>query len=158
MSSSRVRPVEARVVIGPGLYGRLTARSSRRDRRGAPGGGLTRGRARSYSRLMPLRIVWYPDGSPVAQLAAALPAPFEGHPLSEAPTLRSRAGDPEILVLDTDHDPLDAARVLGERANSVLVVGLVSPQDDGPRWPMSWYAYLPRPGTPGGLAKTLENA
>ena len=107
---------------------------------------------------MPRRIVWYPDGSPVAQLAAALPAPFEGHPLSEAPTLRSRAGDPEILVLDTDHDPLDAARVLGERANSVLVVGLVSPQDDGPRWPMSWYAYLPRPVTPGVLAKTLENA
>jgi len=107
---------------------------------------------------MPRRIVWYPDGSPVAQLAAALPAPFEGHPLSEAPTLRSRAGDPEILVLDADHDPLDAARVLGERANSVLVVGLVSPQDDGPRWPMSWYAYLPRPVTPGVLAKTLENA
>ncbi|OGK81868.1 MAG: hypothetical protein A2X52_21285 [Candidatus Rokubacteria bacterium GWC2_70_16] len=102
--------------------------------------------------------MWYPDGSPVAQLAAALPAPFEGHPLSEAPTLRSRAGDPEILVLDADHDPLDAARVLGERANSVLVVGLVSPQDDGPRWPMSWYAYLPRPVTPGVLAKTLENA
>ncbi len=107
---------------------------------------------------MPRRIVWYPDGSPVAQLAAALPMPFEGHPLSEAPTLRSRAGDPEILVLDTDHDPLDAARVLGERANSVLVVGLVSPQDDGPRWPMSWYAYLPRPVTPAVLAKTLENA
>ncbi|MBI2529396.1 MAG: GAF domain-containing protein [Candidatus Rokubacteria bacterium] len=107
---------------------------------------------------MPRRIVWYPDGSPVAQLAAALPVPFEGHPLSQAPTLRSRAGDPEILVLDADHDPLDSARALGQRANSVLVVGLVSPEDDGPRWPMSWYACLPRPVTPSVLAKTLENA
>jgi len=107
---------------------------------------------------MPRQIVWYPDGSPVAQLAATLPAPFEGHPLSEASTLRRRANDPEILVLDADHDPIDAAKALGQRANSVLVVGLVSPRDDGPRWPMSWYAYLPRPVTSAVLAKTLENA
>jgi len=107
---------------------------------------------------MPRQIVWYPDGSPVAQLAAALPAPFEGHPLSEASTLRRRTGDPEILLLDADHDPIDAAKALGQRAKSVLVVGLVSPRDDGPRWPMSWYAYLPRPVTPAVLAKTLENA
>ncbi|MEK7838122.1 MAG: hypothetical protein AAB328_09085, partial [candidate division NC10 bacterium] len=43
---------------------------------------------------MPRRIVWYPDGSPVARLVAALPAPFEGHPLSEVATPRRRADDP----------------------------------------------------------------
>ena len=107
---------------------------------------------------MPRRIVWYPDGSPVARLAAALPAPFEGHPLSEVATPRRRTDDPEVLVLDVDHDPLDAAGAMGPGAAGIPVVGLVSAMDDGRRWPASWYAYLPKPVTAPILAKTLENA
>jgi len=67
---------------------------------------------------MPRQIVWYPDGSPVAQLAAALPAPFEGHPLSEASTLRRRTGDPEILLLDEPFGDLDPI-TLRDVANSL---------------------------------------
>ncbi len=107
---------------------------------------------------MPRQIVWYPDGSPAAALVAALPAPFEGHPLSEADTLSRRADDPEILVLDAERDPPDAVRALGPRAGAVLVVGLVPAGDAGRPWPASWYAYVPRSAPAAVLARTIENA
>src|SRR3990167_6882167 len=88
MSSSRVRPVEARVVIGPGLYGRLTARSSRRGRRGAPGGWLDSGTG---------QIILSPHASPDRVVSGRLAGRAAGGRASRTPR-----GAPALGGLDAE--------------------------------------------------------
>jgi HD-GYP domain-containing protein (c-di-GMP phosphodiesterase class II) len=104
------------------------------------------------------QIVWFPDGSPVAAVAAALRKEFEPHPLSEMATLRRRADDPEVLVADLERDDPAAAEAVRTRPRLVPVVGLVGADGPPPGWPPTWYAYLPRPVTPFLLGAALGHA
>src|SRR5262245_12220925 len=104
------------------------------------------------------QIIWYPDGSPTAAIARGLPDGFEAHPLSAVDSVRRRADDPEAVVVDLDHDPVDVIEALGGKLAGVPVLGLVTPSEEPERWPKACYAYLPKPVTPFILARTLENA
>ena len=104
------------------------------------------------------QLVWFPDGSPVAVLAQALPAEFEAHPLSEIESLRRRADDPEVLVVDLETDSPDAVRAALARPRLVPVVGLLSGVEAPRGWPATRYSYLPKSATPFVLAATLEQA
>jgi HD-GYP domain-containing protein (c-di-GMP phosphodiesterase class II) len=104
------------------------------------------------------QIVWFPDGSPVAAVTAALPADFEPHPLSELGTLRRRPDDPEVLVADLERDSPAAAGEVRTRPRLVPIVGLVGADEPPAGWPPTWYAYLPKPVTPFILASTLAHA
>ena len=104
------------------------------------------------------QLVWFPDGSPVAVLAQALPAEFEAHPLSEIESLRRRADDPEVLVVDLEADSPDAVRAALARPRLVPVVGLLSGVEAPRGWPATRYSYLPKSATPFVLAATLEQA
>ena len=104
------------------------------------------------------QLVWFPDGSPVAVLAQALPAEFEAHPLSEIESLRRRADDPEVLVVDLEADSPDAVRAALARPRLVPVVGLLSGAEAPCGWPATRYSYLPKSATPFVLAATLEQA
>ena len=104
------------------------------------------------------QLVWFPDGSPAAVLAQALPAEFEAHPLSEIESLRRRADDPEVLVVDLEADSPDAVRAALARPRLVPVVGLLSGAEAPRGWPATRYSYLPKSATPFVLAATLEQA
>jgi HD-GYP domain-containing protein (c-di-GMP phosphodiesterase class II) len=104
------------------------------------------------------QIVWIPDGSPAAAVAAALPADYEAHPLSERGTLRRRADDPEVLVADLEHDPPSAADAVRALPRLVPIVGLVGGAGPPAGWPPTWYAYLPKPVSPFILASALAHA
>ena len=104
------------------------------------------------------QFVWYPDGSPAAVLARTLPAEYEAHPLSEWETLRRRADDPEVLVVDLEADSPDAIRPALARPRLVPVVGFLSGTEAPRGWPASRYTFLPRSATPFVLAATLEQA
>ena len=107
---------------------------------------------------MQRQLVWFPDGSPVAVLARALPAEFEAHPLSELESLRRRSDDPEVLVVDLEADSPDAVRAALARPRLVPVVGLLSGAEAPSGWPATRYSYLPKSATPFTLASTLEQA
>jgi HD-GYP domain-containing protein (c-di-GMP phosphodiesterase class II) len=104
------------------------------------------------------QIVWFPDGSPAAAVAAALPADYEAHPLSEMGTLRRRADDPAVLVADLEHDPPSAAETVRALPRLVPIVGLVGGTGPPAGWPPTWYAYLPKPVSPFILASALAHA
>ncbi|HET6367724.1 MAG TPA: HD domain-containing phosphohydrolase [Pseudomonadales bacterium] len=104
------------------------------------------------------QLVWFPDGSPAAVLAQALPAEFEAHPLSEIESLRRRADDPEVLVVDFEADSPDAVHAALARPRLVPVVGLLSGAEAPRGWPATRYSYLPKSATPFVLAATLEQA
>src|SRR4030095_16775048 len=116
--------------------------------------------APSYSRAMRRQIVWFPDGSPVAAVAAALPPEYEARPLSELETLRRRAADPEVLVVDLEHDSPSAVEKVRARPRLIPVIGLVGAAGPPDGWPLasSPLAYLPRPTTPFILASALAQA
>ena len=104
------------------------------------------------------QLVWFPDGSPAAALAQALPAEYEAHPLSEWESLRRRSDDPEVLVVDLEADSPDTVRPALARTRLVPVVGLLSGTEAPRGWPASRYTFLPRSATPFILAATLEQA
>jgi HD-GYP domain-containing protein (c-di-GMP phosphodiesterase class II) len=104
------------------------------------------------------QLVWFPDGSPAAALARALPAEYEAHPLSEIESLRRRADDPEVLVVDLEVDSPDAVRPALARPRLVPVIGLLSGTAAPRGWPATRYTYLPKSATPFILAATLEHA
>jgi HD-GYP domain-containing protein (c-di-GMP phosphodiesterase class II) len=117
-------------------------------------------RAPSYSRAMRRQIVWFPDGSPVAAVAAALPPEYEARPLSELETLRRRADDPEVLVVDLEHDSPSAVEKVRARPRLIPVIGLVGAAGPPDGWPSasSPLSYLSRPTTPFILASALAQA
>ena len=96
---------------------------------------------------------------PVAAVTEALPKEFEPHPLSEADSLRRRADDPEVLVVDLERDaPGRRSGPARARARLVPVVGLIGADGPPAGWPPTWYAYLPKPVTPFILASALGHA
>lgn len=104
------------------------------------------------------QLVWFPDGSPAEALARALPADYEAHPVSEIATLRRRADDPEVLVVDLESDSPDTVRSALARQRLVPIVGLLGGAEPPRGWPAARYTYLPRSATPFILAATLEQA
>jgi len=104
------------------------------------------------------RVVLYPEGSPVASLAAGLPPEFDRRAVRTGAVPALARNEDAVLLMDADSDPPEPIAVAAGRRDGIPVIALMATPPAAVTLPASWYACLPKPVAAPVLARALSNA